>query len=162
MKVSYVEGLANHDGPESWRTPMTNGRGKSDSFTVPAKSPNHAVGPAAEAMEGKELAKANLLERNASWTRRQTNAPSVLERVRQAARKDKKQRFTAVAMSDHGPYSDCFFVEPVSSNCLACFRSGSPAACRARRTPIRQRCWREYKLKRAAIRRLRGGEPSPK
>jgi RNA-directed DNA polymerase len=75
---------------------MTNGRGKSDSSTVPAKSPNNAVGPAAEAMEGKELAKGNLLERNASWTLRQTNAPSVLERVRQAARKDKKQRFTAL------------------------------------------------------------------
>ena len=38
---------------------MTNGRGKSDSSKVPAKSLNNAEGSAAEAMEGRELAKGN-------------------------------------------------------------------------------------------------------
>jgi RNA-directed DNA polymerase len=75
---------------------MTNGRGKSDSSTVPAKSPNKAEGPAAEATEGRELAKGNSPERNAPRTQSREGAPSALERVRQAARKDRKQRFTAL------------------------------------------------------------------
>jgi group II intron reverse transcriptase/maturase len=75
---------------------MTNGRGKSDSFTVPAKSPNKAEGPAAEAAEERELAKGNSPERNAFRTQSREDALSALERVRQAARRDKEQRFTAL------------------------------------------------------------------
>src|SRR5437588_4063971 len=75
---------------------MMNGRGKSDSPTVPAKSLNQAEQSAAEAMEGRGLAKGNSPERNALWTQGQCGAPSALERVRQAARKDRKQRFTAL------------------------------------------------------------------
>jgi RNA-directed DNA polymerase len=75
---------------------MTNGRGKSDRFIEPAKSPNNAEGPAAEAMEGRERAKGNSPECNALRTQGRGGAPSALERVRQAARKDKKQRFTAL------------------------------------------------------------------
>jgi RNA-directed DNA polymerase len=75
---------------------MMNGRGKSDSSTVPPKSPNKAEGPAAEAMEGKELAKGNSPERNALRTQGRENAPSALERVRQAASRNRKQRFTAL------------------------------------------------------------------
>ena len=47
-------------------------------------------------MEGRGLAKGNSPERNALWTQGQGGAPSALERVRQAARKDRKQRFTAL------------------------------------------------------------------
>jgi len=75
---------------------MMNGRGKSDSFTVPTKSPNKAERPAAEATEGRELAKGNSLERNALRTQSREGVLSALERVRQAARKDGKQRFTAL------------------------------------------------------------------
>ena len=75
---------------------MVNGRGKSDSPTVPTKSPNKAEGPAVEAMEGRGLAKGNSPERNALRTQSRGGAPSALERVRQAARKDRKQRFTAL------------------------------------------------------------------
>ena len=75
---------------------MTNGRGKSDSPIVPAKSPNKSEGPAAEAMEGRGLAKGNSPECNALRTQRRGSAPSALERVRQAASKDRKQRFTAL------------------------------------------------------------------
>src|ERR1700739_763980 len=78
------------------RTLMTNGRGKSDRFIEPVKSPNNAEGPAAEAMEGRERAKGNLPECNALRTQGRGGAPSARERVRQAARKDKKQRFTAL------------------------------------------------------------------
>src|SRR5262249_17750053 len=73
---------------------MMDGRGKSDRFTVPAKSPNKAEGPAVEAMEGRERARGNSPERNALRTQGRGGAPSALERVPQAARKDRKQRFT--------------------------------------------------------------------
>jgi RNA-directed DNA polymerase len=75
---------------------MMNGHGKSDSSVVPEKSLNKACEQAAEGMEERELAKGNPLERNASRTQSRTGAPSALERVRDAAKKDKKQRFTAL------------------------------------------------------------------
>ena len=75
---------------------MTHGRGKSDSCVVPTKLPNKAGIAAAEVMEGRRLAKGNLLESNAFRTQGRDNAPSALERVREAARKDRKQRFTAL------------------------------------------------------------------
>src|SRR5215471_8944544 len=75
---------------------MTNGLGKSDSPTVPGKSPNQAGRPAAEGMEEKRLAKGNPPQQNASRTPSRKDAPSELERVRQAARQDKQLRFTAL------------------------------------------------------------------
>jgi len=75
---------------------MTNGFGKSDRPTVPEKSPNKAGQPAAEGTEGRGLAKGNLPEQNASRIQSRSNAPSALGRVRQAAAKDKKLRFTAL------------------------------------------------------------------
>src|SRR5262252_8831677 len=75
---------------------MTNGPGKSDSSKVPGKSPNNAGQPVAEGMEGRELAKGNLPQQKAFRTPSRKDAPSALERVRQAAEKDKKLRFTAL------------------------------------------------------------------
>jgi len=75
---------------------MTNGRGKSDSSVIPAKSPNKAEEPAAKAMEGRELAKGNSPERNAFRTQGREDALSALKRVRQAAIRDRKQQFTAL------------------------------------------------------------------
>src|SRR5216684_346027 len=75
---------------------MTNGLGKSDRPVVPEKFPNNAGPPAAEGMEGRGLAKGNLPQQNASRTPSRNDAPSALERVRQAAGKDKKLRFTAL------------------------------------------------------------------
>jgi RNA-directed DNA polymerase len=75
---------------------MTNDRGKSDSSVVPGKPPNRAEEPAAEAVEGRELAEGNLLEQNASRTPSRQGAPSALERIRRAAQKDRQQRFTAL------------------------------------------------------------------
>jgi RNA-directed DNA polymerase len=75
---------------------MTNGLGKSDSPVVPEKSPNKAGQLAAEGMEGRGLAKGNLPQQNASRIQSRKDAPSALERVRQAAGKDKKLRFTAL------------------------------------------------------------------
>src|SRR5712692_9213678 len=66
---------------------MTNG---------PGKSPNNAGQPAAEGLEGSGLAKENLAQQNASRTPSREDASSALERVRQAAGKDKQLRFTAL------------------------------------------------------------------
>jgi len=73
-----------------------NGHRKSDRPTVPMKSPNKAGQPAAEEMEGRGLAKGNLGQQNAPRTPSRQGAPSALERVRQAARRDRKMRFTAL------------------------------------------------------------------
>jgi RNA-directed DNA polymerase len=75
---------------------MTNGPGKSDRPEVPEKSPNKAGPSAAEGTEGRGLAKGNLPQQNASRTPSREDALSALERVRQAATKDKKLRFTAL------------------------------------------------------------------
>jgi group II intron reverse transcriptase/maturase len=75
---------------------MMYGREKSDRVVVPSKSPNKAEKSATEAMEGRTLAKGNSRERNAPRTQCRPSAPSALERVRQAAKKDRKQRFTAL------------------------------------------------------------------
>jgi phosphoglucomutase len=60
------------------------------------KSSNKVAQAAAETMEGRTLAKGNSRERNAPRTQRRTSTQSALERVRQAAKKDRKQRFTAL------------------------------------------------------------------
>jgi len=76
---------------------------KSDRPIVPGKSPNKAGAPAAEGMEGRGLAKGNSREQNAPRTQRRTSAHSALERVRQAASKDKKTRFTALLHHIYDP-----------------------------------------------------------
>jgi len=75
---------------------MMNERGKSDRPVVPVKSSNKAGQPVAEGMEGRGLTKGNPQQQNASRTQSRSNAPSALERIRQAASKDKEMRFTAL------------------------------------------------------------------
>ncbi len=73
-----------------------NEHGKSDRPVVPEKSPNKTGKLDAEGMEGRGLTKGNLPQQNATRTPSRIVAPNALERVRQAARKDKKLRFTAL------------------------------------------------------------------
>ncbi|MGH7857154.1 MAG: group II intron reverse transcriptase/maturase, partial [Candidatus Binatia bacterium] len=75
---------------------MMNDRGKSDSSVVPEKPPNRAEEPAAEAVEGRGLAKGKSPEQNASRILGRQDAQSALERVRQAAQREGQQRFTAL------------------------------------------------------------------
>ncbi|HEU4345625.1 MAG TPA: group II intron reverse transcriptase/maturase, partial [Candidatus Binatia bacterium] len=75
---------------------MMHGHGKSDSSIVPTKPSNEAEPEAKEAVEGRELAKGNLLKCNMPRTQSRQGMPSALERIRQAARRDKRQRFTAL------------------------------------------------------------------
>src|SRR6516165_10264094 len=82
---------------------MMNGQGKSDRPKVPEKSPNNAGQPGAEGTEGRGLAKGNLPPQNASRTPSRSDAPNALERVRQAAKRDKKLRFTALLHHIYNP-----------------------------------------------------------
>ena len=75
---------------------MMNDRGKSDRFIVPEKPPNKADSHAAEVVEERDRAKGNSPKRDKPWTLSQPGLPSALERVGQAARQDKKLRFTSL------------------------------------------------------------------
>jgi group II intron reverse transcriptase/maturase len=72
---------------------MMDDRRKSDTAVVPEKSRNAST---ADAMEGRAVAKGNPPERNVLRTQSRAGTPSALERVRQAAQRDRKQRFTAL------------------------------------------------------------------
>ena len=80
-----------------------NEHGKSDRPVVPGKSPNNAGRPAAEGMEGRGLAEGNLRQQNAPRAQHRDGAPSALERVRQAARKDRQLRFTTLLHHVYDP-----------------------------------------------------------
>lgn len=69
---------------------------KSDDPVVPAKLPNNDAHASAEVVEGRGSAKGNTREQNATRTQRRIVAPSALERVREAARRDRKTKFTAL------------------------------------------------------------------
>jgi hypothetical protein len=75
---------------------MMHDRGKSDSLVVPKKPPNNAGQPAAEVVEGSGLAKGNSPGGHDDQTQRRINSSAGIERVRQAARKGRQQRFTAL------------------------------------------------------------------
>jgi len=75
---------------------MTDDRRKSDTAVVPEKSRNVATESVADATEGRAVAKGNSPGRNVLRTQSRDSALSALERVRQAAKRDRKQRFTAL------------------------------------------------------------------
>ena len=73
-----------------------NDHGKSDSPVVPAKPPNKAARAAAEVVEGRGLPEGNTASKTRPGRRAGQGASSALDRVRQAAQKDKDARFTAL------------------------------------------------------------------
>jgi len=75
-----------------------NDGGKSDKPIVPAKDANNGGGRPrpAECLEGRGLAKGNPGEQIRFWTQGQVDLQHALDRIRNAARRDKKQRFTAL------------------------------------------------------------------
>jgi RNA-directed DNA polymerase len=75
---------------------MMDGGGKSDSPVVPAKPPNNSGPSEAEVVEGRGLAKGNTPESNTHRTQSRAGVPSALERIREAAKRNRKQRFTAL------------------------------------------------------------------
>ena len=75
---------------------MMTDHGKSDNSVLPRKSSNNARQRAAERMEGRELAKGKTLKQTTPRTQGRRGVPSALERIREVAQKDRKQRFTAL------------------------------------------------------------------
>ena len=63
---------------------------------VPRTPPNNAEEPAADVVEGRERTEGNSPEGHGARTQRRTHAPEGIERVRQTARRSRKQRFTAL------------------------------------------------------------------
>ena len=90
------------DGPEGrvgkagGRTPTMHGNEESDRPVLPAKSPNKTGQPVAEVMEGRGLVKENTGQQNTLRTQRREGVPSALDRVRQAAQRNKVERFSAL------------------------------------------------------------------
>jgi group II intron reverse transcriptase/maturase len=72
------------------------GGGESYSDIVPTKQPNKSGQPQAEVVEGRALTKENTPEPNSNRTPSRESGPSGLERVREAAKKDGKVKFTAL------------------------------------------------------------------
>ena len=72
------------------------GGGESYGGVVPAKQPNKSGRPPAEAVEGRPLTKENMDQQNLHRTQSRESGPNELDRVREAARRDGKSRFTAL------------------------------------------------------------------
>jgi RNA-directed DNA polymerase len=70
--------------------------GESDGPTVPTKCPNQNGKPLAEGMEGRRPTKENIEQTTASQTQSWVNASSGLLGVREAAKRERKTRFTAL------------------------------------------------------------------
>jgi RNA-directed DNA polymerase len=75
---------------------MMHGREKSDSAIVAVKPSNKAVPTAAEPVEPRAGAKGNARQQSTHRTQGRERVAQALERVRQAARQRKKERFTAL------------------------------------------------------------------
>jgi group II intron reverse transcriptase/maturase len=71
-------------------------RGKSDGLVVPTKPPNNVELSAAEVVEERRPAKGNAAGKTRPGLSAGDGVPSALDRVRQKARTDKKERFTAL------------------------------------------------------------------
>jgi len=82
---------------------MMDGQGKSDGPVVPAKPSNKAGQPAAEGAEGRGPAKGNPPRQTTPRTLDRPGVQQALERVRQAARKDRKLRFTTLLHHVYNP-----------------------------------------------------------
>src|SRR5580658_3427821 len=75
---------------------MMHGPGKSDSAIVAAKPTNKAGQPAAEPVERRAEAKGNASQQSTRRAQDRASVSQALERLRQAARQRKKERFTSL------------------------------------------------------------------
>jgi RNA-directed DNA polymerase len=108
---------------------MTHGDGKSDTAVVPEKPPNKAAEPAAEVVEGRAVTKGSSDERNVLRTQGRDGTLSALDRVREAARQERKLRFTALL---HHVYA----IDRLSSAYYALKREAAPG--------VDGETWRHY------------------
>jgi hypothetical protein len=103
------------------------GDGESYSGVVPAKQPNKSGEPPAEAVEGRPLTKENMDQPNQYRTQNRKSWSSKLVHVREAARKDKKLKFTALLHHVTVGSAIVFIIEDIPLDfglCLFCFCPG--------------------------------------
>jgi retron-type reverse transcriptase len=91
-----ANGAAGRVGKAKRHTPTMYDTGQSDRPVVPAKPMNRAGQRAAESVEGRGLTKGNTDGSQARRTQSRRHAPQALDRVRQAAARDKRTQFTAL------------------------------------------------------------------
>lgn len=91
-----ADGAAGRVGKAQCHTPTMHDAGQTDRPVVPTKPMNRAGQPAAESAEERGLTKGNTGGSQARRTQSRTHTPQALDRVRQAAAKDKRTRFTAL------------------------------------------------------------------
>ena len=126
---------------------MRNERGKSDKLVQPEKSPNKVEQSTAEGMEGRGLAEGNSGPQNASRTLRRNDAPSALERVRQAAKGNKEKRFTALFHHIYDPemlrWAYFQLKKQAAPGIDACSRMGNGNGCKREhpKAVVHHHCW---------------------
>jgi group II intron reverse transcriptase/maturase len=94
--LPFEGGSEGRAGKVNDHNPAMNGPGKSDDSIVPTKLPNKAGQPVAEVVEGRGLTKENAGQQNTRRTQGRESVPSALERIREAAIRNKEQRFSAL------------------------------------------------------------------
>jgi len=96
-QVPVADGAAGRPEKVDDRTPGMHACGKSDGCIVPRKPPNKdELHSSAEAVEGRRLTEGNTLLSAVPRTQRRTSTSIGLQRVREAARRDRRARFTAL------------------------------------------------------------------
>ena len=75
---------------------MMNGRGKSDSAIVAERPTNKAGQPAAEPEERRAETEGNAVQQSTRRAQNRENVSQALDRIRQAARQRKKEKFAAL------------------------------------------------------------------
>ena len=83
-------------GKATSRTPTMHGQGESDRPIRPTKPSNKTGQPAVERTEERGRAKENAGQQNTHRTQRGGSVPNTLDRVRLAARRKRKERFSAL------------------------------------------------------------------
>ncbi|MGH7751662.1 MAG: group II intron reverse transcriptase/maturase, partial [Gemmatimonadales bacterium] len=89
---------AGRPGKATNQKPGMNAPGKSDGCVLPVKPPNKGgvEAPSAEGVEGRQPTKGNARQTAAPRTQSRDSASTDLARVRDAARRDRRARFTAL------------------------------------------------------------------
>jgi RNA-directed DNA polymerase len=98
-EVPAVSGAVPHpdrSGKVCGRNPDKHVAGKSYTGVVPMKEPNEAEGSAEEVPEGRPVTEGKTVEAPATRTQGRGEASSGLGRIRTAARRDRRQRFTSL------------------------------------------------------------------
>src|SRR5437899_456537 len=100
---------------------MMHGRGKSDAAIVAGKPTNKAERSAAEPVEPRAVAKGNANQQSTRRAQSRASVSQALERIRQAARDRKKEKFTALFHHLSTDLLDQAFFDTVSKEWLVRF-----------------------------------------